>query len=485
MVRRSFSFLMALCIFLFSLSLNGIAEGYLRGDVDGNGKITAFDARMTLRIVHSLEKNPSPASIIAADFNQDKEISITDVKSILRVAAGLDFHPDGLSDDLPLDLSDENNSFHPEGDEFRGLWVASIANLDFPSSANLSIEQIKQELDNIVADTEKWGLNTIFFQVRPSSDALYRSEIYPVSKFLTSDENFLLRFNPLEYIIEKAHSAGFQLHAWINPLRITTGTANRPEHEPSLLPLSSPARKNPEWTVPYADGKLYFDAGYPQVRQLVTDGVLEIVRNYDIDGIHFDDYFYPYPFSDASFDDSKSYASYGGGRNLGDFRRDNINSLVAQVYKAIKNENEQLLFGISPFAVWRNASTDPHGSETKAGIETYDDIFADSRKWVREGLLDYICPQIYWSMEHDSAEYRKVFDWWEACVKGTDVKLLVGHAFQKIGGSEKGWERPNELINQIKYAARSENYRGSVFFRYKYLLENPLGVTEMLRDFYS
>ena len=187
-----------------------------------------------------------------------------------------------------------------------GVWAASVYNLDFPSRPDLSADELKSELDTIIENTKSWGLNALFLQVRPCADSLCKSDIFPVSSVLSSTGALPDGFDPLAYAVERAHAAGIELHAWINPLRVTAGNAEQPQHDPASLPEGSPARAHPEYTVPYADGKLYFDAGYPEVRQLVVDGVVEIIENYDVDGIHFDDYFYPYPVAGASFDDAES-----------------------------------------------------------------------------------------------------------------------------------------------------------------------------------
>lgn len=358
-----------------------------------------------------------------------------------------------------------------------GVWVATTSGLDFPSKPNLTAEQLKSEIDTILQDIKSWGMNTVIFQVRPACDALYASDIFPVSSVLSLEHALPDGFDPLAYIVQSAHERDLELHAWINPLRVTTGTAEHPSHDLSALPETSPARQHPEWVVAYADGRMYFDAGRPEVRQLVVDGVKEILDGYEVDGIHFDDYFYPYPQEGAVFDDAATYAQYGEGKSLEDWRRENINAMIEQVHTLVDGYDREIQFGVSPFAVWKNQSSDPLGSATTAGVETYYDLYADTRLWVKEGWLDYICPQIYWSFEQEPAPFDTVFDWWADCVKDTQVDLWVGHAFYKQGTDQPGWEDAKQTLRQMEYAAANAEYDGSIFFRYQHLKVDQGGAT--------
>lgn len=362
-----------------------------------------------------------------------------------------------------------------EDEPVRGIWVATADRLDFPSAPDLSQAQLKAEIDAILQDAKAWGMNTVVFQVRPSCDALYVSKLFPVSSVISTSGNLPDGFDVLAYAVEAAHAQDMKLHAWINPLRVTTGATD-------TLPENSPAYQHPEWVIPYADGRLYLDAGQPEVRQLVLDGVMEIVNNYDVDGIHFDDYFYPYPVEGGVFDDTASYQAYGAGRTLEDWRRDNITELITQVHAAITDTGKAIEFGVSPFGVWQNAASDPLGSNTTAGIETYSDLYADTRRWVKEGLIDYICPQIYWSFEQEPAPFATVFDWWTQCVADTDVTLLVGHAFYKQGTDQAGWDDVRQTARQVEYAGQNAAYGGSFFFRYAHLKANPNGATQALSE---
>ncbi len=346
-------------------------------------------------------------------------------------------------------------------------WVASIGNLDFPSKQGLSADALAGEIDDIVYNCKKMGINTIFFQVRPNGDALYCSDIFPWSVYLSGTQGGApdMQFDPLEYFVDKAHAENIALHAWINPYRIGSG-----ESVWSSLSKENPAVLHKEYTVTTPAG-VYYDPGLPDVRRLIIRGVSEIVKNYDVDGIHFDDYFYPYDLT--GFDDSAAYQKYGENLSLEDFRRQSVDELVKNVYKTIKTIDSETEFGISPFGIWANKDVDPTGSETR-GMSSYSEIFSDSKKWVEEGWLDYICPQIYWSFDHEAAPYGTLVDWWTSLCSKNKMKLYIGLALYKMGTDEIGWDDPALIKKQIDYAKGKKAYAGYCYFRYQTLLENPL-----------
>lgn len=373
---------------------------------------------------------------------------------------------------------------------FYSLWIASVANLDFPTKAGLSADEQKAELDSIIANAVKMNMNSIIFQVRPCSDALYKSKLFPTSEYLTGKQGAPLvdGFDPLQYMIDECHARDIELHVWLNPYRITTGaTAEKPKHDLSVLCDSHPARLHPEYTVAYADGKLYFNPGIPEVRKLIVDGIIELVENYDIDGVHFDDYFYPYPARKevdgvsvlCEYNDKKEYEQYGNGLSLGDWRRENVNVLIKDCYDAIKARKENVSFGISPFAIWKNKSAEcPEGSDTR-GLECATELYADAIAWIKGKYVDYICPQIYWTFETSYARFDTLLDWWCGAVEGTGVKLYVGHGVYRV--EQEGWE-PNEIPNQIKACKEAENCDGSVFFGYPNIRKNAVGIIEKLAE---
>ncbi len=369
---------------------------------------------------------------------------------------------------------------------FYAVWVASVLNLDFPSKPGISVEQMKAELDDIVATAKKANQNAILFQVRPASDALYDSKLFPVSVYLTGTQGSELPdgFDPLAYITEKAHAEGIELHAWINPYRITLGSADKPNQDLSALAENHPARIHPEWVVAYPDGKLYFNPGIAAVRELIVDGVREVVENYPVDGVHFDDYFYPYPLKTevngemvpVEYDDKKEYEESGMKLSRDDWRRENVNILVKACYNAIHAIRDNCSFGISPFAIWRN-KTDacPEGMDTN-GLECYSALYADCVAWVDGGYIDYICPQIYWKFDTAVARFGVILDWYNEYMKDKkDIGLYAGIGLYRC--EQEGWER-DEIPNQIKYCHETENCSGCVFFGYDKMKSDALGLVE-------
>ncbi len=367
--------------------------------------------------------------------------------------------------------------------EVRGVYIASVYNIDFPSRANLSAAALKAELDGILNTAADAGLNTVFFQVRPTADALYDSDIFPVSTVLFT--NGKLSFDPLSYLIEQAHKRNIFVHAWVNPLRVTAGSAANPKTNIADLPAGSPAKAHPEWTVAYADGKLYFDAGYPEVRQLVADGVAEIVRKYNVDGILFDDYFYPYPVSEngvtVGFDDSASYALYGGNMPRGDWRRQNINQMIELVYDTVHNISEDVRFGVAPFGIWQNDDGKNGGSATR-GLESYSAIYCDPVSWARGGYIDYIAPQLYWRFSTAVAPYGELVRFWNRMLDGTGTDLLISHAAYNYDE----WSDPaGEMSEQIRYARTALTYRGSIFYGYDEIRRNLHTIADELSAAYA
>jgi len=364
--------------------------------------------------------------------------------------------------------------------ELRGVWIASVLNINFPSKSGLSANQLKAELDEIVKNCKEANFNAIFFQVRPTGDALYDSEYFPTSKYLTGKQGtpFPEGFDPLGYIIEIAHKNDIELHAWINPYRITTDTTDL-----GALAQNNPARQNPSWTVAY-NGMLVYNPGLPEVRRLITDGVIEIIKNYDVDGIHFDDYFYPYPDGKGGvFNDAPTYEKYGGDyKNLDDFRRASVNKLVEMVYMEIKKENPSVRFGIAPFGIWANKSDRaPTGSATK-GFESYYSIYSDSKAWINGGYIDYICPQIYWAFGTAVAPFDVLARWWSAVVDGTGVDLYIGHAAYKVPGDFKS---ETEILRQVEYARAYMGVAGSVMYGYSNIAANDYNLKDNLAKMFD
>lgn len=360
-----------------------------------------------------------------------------------------------------------------EKEELKGVWVATVANIDYPSKPTTDSEVLKSEALKILDDAEALGLNAVFLQVRPASDAIYKSKLFPWSKYLTGSQGLAPgnAFDPLEFWISEAHKRGIELHAWINPYRITKKTPKEPKHDLASLAASNPARLRPEWVVKHSDGNLYYNPGIPEVRKMVIDGVLEIIENYDIDGIHLDDYFYP----GKDFNDKATFAKYGKAySNIDDWRRDNVNILIGDLSKAIKTADKDVRFGVSPFGIWANKSGNELGCDTK-GTQSYCDQYADSRKWVKEGMIDYIAPQLYWNIGYEIADYSKLLAWWSDVTAGTGVDLYVGQAAYRTGNKDpkSPWYGVAEIEKQLQLNSENQEVKGSIFFSYKSLSNSP------------
>jgi len=383
------------------------------------------------------------------------------------------------------DVSSQNGNYTVvSSKEMRGVWVSTVYRLDYPSAAGLSSAQLARELDSILENCAKTGFNAIFFQVRPSADALYKSDIFPWSAFVSGTQGEAPDdgFDSLAYLLSKAPEYDIDIHAWINPVRVTTGSATAPAHDVTLLAPDHPARLHPEYVIPYADGKLYFDLGNPEVRSLIVSGIKELCENYpDLAGIHCDDYFYPYPVSGADFNDEASYEKYGSVLTLENWRRNNVNLLVKQAYDTVKAADSSMRFGISPFGIWANSGKDTYvdGSNT-AGLESYFSLYCDTIAWVNGGYVDYIVPQIYWNFTHSKAPYDDVARWWNAQLDGKGVDLYIGH---NIFNTE--YYGINEFPMQMEYARSLGSYRGSVFFRYKGITEEYPQLVQILGDTFS
>jgi uncharacterized lipoprotein YddW (UPF0748 family) len=359
--------------------------------------------------------------------------------------------------------------------EMRGIWIATVANIDWPSSQGLTADKQKEELVKLLDEAKEFRMNTVVFQVRPAADALYSSKIEPWSQWLTGKQGKAPEpfYDPLGFAVTECRKRGLDIHAWLNPYRALTDT--------SLTVDSLHITKvHPEWFLTY--GKtVYFDPGLPQVRDYVSSVVADIVRRYDIDAIHMDDYFYPYRIAKVQFPDDSSFLLYGSGfpaEKRDDWRRQNVNLIIKQIADSIKSVKEWVEFGISPFGVWRNRGTDPAGSDTKAGQTNYDDLFADILLWQREGWIDYVTPQIYWHIGKEVADYAKIADWWSSNTFG--CRLYIGQAPYRIDkkSSDKQWHTANEIINQVRLNRSYPNIAGSMYFSAKVMRRNPLGWKE-------
>lgn len=365
--------------------------------------------------------------------------------------------------------------------EMRAAWIASVENIDWPSKTGLSPDEQKKELTEIIDKLNEIGINTVVLQIRPYGDALYESSIEPWSKYLTGKQGMAPKpeFDPLAFMIEECHKRYMELHAWFNPYRVA-------KTDDSEIDARHISRKHPEWLITYGKQKL-LDPGLPQAREYVTRVVMDVVRRYDVDGIHLDDYFYPYKVKGAEFNDRNSFASHSRGfkpSQKSDWRRDNVNLIIKMLSDSIHAAKPYVKFGVSPFGIWRNKNSDPRGSETNGG-QNYDDLYADILQWLQNRWVDYIVPQLYWHIGMKSANYETLAKWWAANCNG--VPLYIGQGIYKIDpkSKEKAWSDGKEIARQIKLNRSIPQIKGSFFYSAKTFMQNPLGLNGMLKkDFY-
>ena len=318
--------------------------------------------------------------------------------------------------------------------EFRAAWIQSV-NGQF---RGMPTEKLKQNLIGQLNSLQKAGINAIIFQVRPEADALYASRLEPWSRFLTGVQGKEPEpyWDPMQFMIDECHKRGMEFHAWINPYRTKTTLKSElaPNHVYNI---------HPEWFVTYGD-QLYFDPALPESRRHICMVVSDIVSRYDVDAIHMDDYFYPYPIKGKDFPDDASFARFGGGfSNKGDWRRSNVNVLIKKLHETIREIKPWVKFGVSPFGIYRNESSDPLGSKTK-GLQNYDDLYADVLLWAREGWIDYNIPQIYWHIGHPVADYETLVKWW---ARNTENRpMFIG---QSVMNTVQNADPKNPSINQL------------------------------------
>ncbi len=365
--------------------------------------------------------------------------------------------------------------------EFRAVWVASVANIDWPSSKNLSVAEQKAEFIKLLDLHESNGMNVMIVQVRPAADAMYPSSIEPWSEFLTGSQGVapVPLYDPLNFMITETHKRGMEFHAWLNPYRAVFSMTTS-----SVSPMHL-TKTHPEWFLVYGDKKegykKYFNPGLPEVMEHTARVVKDLVTRYDVDGIHMDDYFYPYRIAGKEFPDQKTFEKYGKGMNKDDWRRSNCDSIVRLIYKTMRSTKPRIKFGISPFGIWRNKSQDPMGSETRGGQTNYDDLYADILLWLQKGWIDYVVPQLYWERGHKLADYDILLDWWN---EHTHHKhLYIGHGIYRAG-SNAAWRSPKEIPAQIQALRKHTSTQGSVYFSSKTFERNPYGWNDSLRNNY-
>ena len=360
--------------------------------------------------------------------------------------------------------------------EFRGVWVATVENIDWPNKPGESTMQQQDEMLKLLDAHQQIGINAIIFQIRPAADAFYAKSSEPWSKYLTGQQGKAPDpfYDPLQFTIDEAHKRGMELHAWINPYRATKDgnfASLSPQHITNI---------KPEWFFIYEGMKL-FNPGLPEVRAYIVKVVLNIVDQYDVDGIHMDDYFYPYPAKGQKIMDEASFKQYGQGfASIDDWRRNNVDQLIKTLSDSIHSHKPRMKFGVSPFSIWANRYQNPEGSDSHGG-NTYYNQYADSRKWVMKGWVDYNVPQIYRPIHDTLVDFHKMIDWWG--LNTYNRHLYIGQApYRIIENKLPLYRNPAEIPNQIQYLRNNLRVQGSVFFSSNTLVKNPLGVTDSLKN---
>ena len=361
--------------------------------------------------------------------------------------------------------------------ELRGAWIATVSNIDWPSTNNLSTAQQKAELLAMLDRAAEMKLNTIIFQVRPACDALYASTLEPWSEYLTgtmgqAPEPF---YDPLAFAVEEAHKRGLELHAWFNPYRA--------RHANSRAPISAGhiIRTKPQLVKQYGKS-LWLDPGEKEVQAYSLAVILDVVRRYDIDGVHIDDYFYPYKERDGSgreleFPDEKSWQRFGAGGKLSrdEWRRENVNVFVHRVYDAVRTEKKWVKFGVSPFGIWR-----PGNPPQIQGFDAYEKLYADSRKWLTAGWVDYFAPQLYWSIDAPEQSFPVLLDWWAS---QNPLRCLITPGMDSTKVPRK-WAA-SEILNQIGVSRKQAGVAGHLHWNMRALMRSAGLSSALQTDVYS
>jgi uncharacterized lipoprotein YddW (UPF0748 family) len=365
---------------------------------------------------------------------------------------------------------------------FRGAWIATVANIDWPSKEAVGNDSLqKAEMIWLLDSLQSIGINAIIFQVRPTADALYYSDLEPTSHWLTGKQGDSLTYDPLAWTTNEAHKRNMELHVWLNPYRVNLATMDT-----SLIAPDHVWRQHREWFWEY-NKQWYFDPGLPITREWICTVVQDIVKRYDIQAVHMDDYFYPYPVGGKEIPDQETFLRYRHGfEDIREWRRNNVNMAIRAISETIHECRSDVEFGISPFGVWRNASVDSTGSATQAGITNYDDLYADIRLWIQNGWIDYVLPQLYWEIGKKVADYEILAHWWANEVRGTNCKLYIGMAPYRLEGAKKDtpWGQGNEISRQMRLNRTIPEISGECFYSTRPLLRNPRGVCDSIKNMY-
>ena len=358
--------------------------------------------------------------------------------------------------------------------EFRGVWVATVDNIDWPKQGDFNTDSQKASFIRLLDMHQRNGINALVVQIRPCTDAFFPSQYEPWSQWLTGVQGKPPSpyYDPLEFMIAETHKRKMVFHAWMNPYRAVFNVNE------TVLAATHITRLHPDWFLTYGDKK-YFDPGNKAAQQYVTAVVKDVVSRYEVDAIHFDDYFYPYKIEGKVFPDDATYRLYGNGLSREDWRRGNTDSIIAALSVAIKNQNKHCQFGISPFGVWRNVNRDPiDGSNTNGAQSNYDDLYADILLWLKNGWIDYVAPQLYWEFGHSKAPFEVLLNWWSKHTYGKQCYIGLGIY---RANSNAAWSNVNQLPRQIEALRNTPNIKGMIFFSSKTFESNPKGWSDTLR----
>ncbi len=371
--------------------------------------------------------------------------------------------------------------------EFRGAWIHTVGNGEYKK---MTTAQMKRHFTDLLDSLKSVNINAVIFQVRPQADAFYKSKLEPWSRFLTGTQGVGPKpaWDPLEFMVKECHKRGMELHAWFNPYRVASN-----DEQLNTLAKNHLYHRKPYLFLRY--GKmLVFDPGEPEAREWIIKVISDVVRRYDIDAVHFDDYFYPYKDYDKTgaelpFPDSLSFAKYGEKDGFtvdqrNDWRRNNVSLLVKNLDSVIKSIKPWVKFGISPFGVWRNIANDPSGSQTRAGVQNYDDLYADIKLWVKNNWIDYNVPQLYWDIGQPRADFETLINWWsqnnygENLYIGQDIAQTVKVKSRKVQGAFE-----NQMPRKMELVRTTKNIHGNVWWPGYVIPKNPDGFTDTLRKY--
>ena len=391
------------------------------------------------------------------------------------------------------------DKYMPKNEELRAVWFSTVANIDIPKFTD--IDSYKEYLLNVIKKVKEFNMNSIIFQVRPANDAFYKSDLNPWSSFITGIQGKDPGFDIFEWFIEEARKEGLTIHAWINPYRVSLKKLpdlkmTKDEYLDTLADNNF-ARLNKNLVIETVGGSLILDPASIEVREFVSDSVLEIASNYDIKAVHIDDYFYPYEEIKDENEELKFKKS--GIKHLDDFRRNNVNMLIKHIHEKLESLPKKVEFGISPFGVYRTNSKYFENKEDKRAWEfgsnndyscytCYQGLYADVYYWMEKGYIDYVVPQVYFNFDYhrvledgskkEIVKYADLAKWWDYICEKTGTKLYIGQGLYRVGSGEKSWNDPMEINNQLLFNQTLKNVKGTIFFTYHNLVDNDVVLNE-------